>query len=414
MRLICWTASMGSRPPASIVLALAAALCVAAPARALEPLAAPDANPPSAFAAYWLALAWKEHPPKGPQAAKGIVFWSHGVDGNKPQYYSPPNDAVRRLARAGFDVVKIQRNPTHENRWTGAGLEHVADLVRRAEAAKAEGYARVAAAGQSYGGIISIEASARTAAIDTVLAFAPGHGSDATNGSNLRRYDSLTEMLLDALAEMKAGRAAIMVAAGDQLHPNEIRGPRVQNALTRRGIPFISFDERMPIRGHGAGSTRQFDAWFGDCLLRFVEAATPPPGETVCPPVQQTRFFLPDDARPKAPAAALAPEIAGMLGVWRGTPDPSNGQEWMVLITEVGAESARWWLATDSGPLQTLSMNGAWWTAKRDGQAFFARNSGGFAHYVSLAAGGDALDWAVYDSAGKLRWSAKFTRSALE
>ena len=62
----------------------------------------------------------------------------------------------------------------------------------------------------------------------------------------------------------------------------------------------------------------------------------------------------------------------------------------------------------------SLSMSGGWWNAKRDGGAFVARNTAGFSHWVSLAPGGDALDWALYDPAGKLRWNARFTRSAVE
>jgi hypothetical protein len=247
-----------------------------------------------------------------------------------------------------------------------------------------------------------------------VLAFAPGHGSDATNGSNARLYDNLTDMLLDALGRMQARRAVVLVAAGDPLHPHEVRGPRVQETLGRLGIPFLDFDERMPIRGHGAAGTRQFDAWYGECLQRFVDAAAPAPGEAECPAAATVRFFLPDDGRPKPAASGLAPELAGMLGAWRAAPDPATGQEWLVLITEVRPDAARWWLATDSGPQRTLSMSGAWWTARRDGGAFVGRGAGGFLHYVSLAASGDALDWSLYDAAGKLRWRASFTRAEPE
>ncbi len=43
-----------------------------------------------------------------------------------------------------------------------------------------------------------------------------------------------------------------------------------------------------------------------------------------------------------------------------------------------------------------------------------ARNTAGFAHHVSLAADGEALDWVVYDLAGRQRWAARFMRSALD
>src|SRR5262245_47162790 len=83
----------------------------------LAPLAAgaqPYDPPPSNFTAYWEVPGFKDHPYLGPEKAKGAVLWSHGVAGQQIQYSAPPPDVLRDFARTGWDIIKIQRNNTHE------------------------------------------------------------------------------------------------------------------------------------------------------------------------------------------------------------------------------------------------------------------------------------------------------------
>ena len=102
--------------------------------------AQPYAPPPSDFTAYWDVPAFKDFPYKGPAQANGVLFWSHGVAGKDPQYHVPPPEIIKDFARAGWDVVKIQRNNLHENGWTASGRQHVADLVERVKKAHEQGY----------------------------------------------------------------------------------------------------------------------------------------------------------------------------------------------------------------------------------------------------------------------------------
>lgn len=334
-----------------------------------------DGGPPN-NAAYWTVPAFADKLPQGPTKAKGIIFWSHGVSGQLPQYQYPTPPLMRQFANAGWDIIKINRNPIYENSWINAGLQHAADLSRRVDAARKEGYSSVVAAGQSYGGAISIEASARNAKIDAVLAFSPGHGSDARNFSVHRRFDMLTDMLIEAIARAQAAKLVVLVAENDDLHPFELRGPKIRAALTKK-TAFVLFDESMPIKGHGAGQTNQFAAWYGVCLRRFVEAAAVT-GETHCRAPEPTPQFLPiTNYRPPNRAANNETTAAGMLsGTWVGAfPDTPTvrGQEVAIYFQTVAENEIKLLYMLGAGPENTLSMSNSLLTLQRDGTRFVTK-----------------------------------------
>src|SRR3990167_3862228 len=74
-------------------------------------------GPPSSGTAYWEEPAFKDYPYRGPNGATGVLFWSHGVAGTAIQWKYPPPPLILRFAREGWDVVKFQRNNTHERGW---------------------------------------------------------------------------------------------------------------------------------------------------------------------------------------------------------------------------------------------------------------------------------------------------------
>lgn len=307
---------------------------------------------------YWLEYGFCDLPPRGPRAAKGVILWSHGVAGDRPQYHYPPPPLMRRLARDGWDVLKIARNNLSERGWVASGARHVRDLLERIRAARAQGYARVIAAGQSYGGAISLEAGARTDQLHAVLAFAPGHGSDARGGSSTRIYDNLTGYLREAVEGQKGGRIVVLVAESDDLHPFELRGPKLRDSLRKIGRPFVLFDESLPIKGHGAGATLQFDAWYGGCLAVFVAAdSAPAPGETTCKgPDPLPRWLLPPGRIADA-AAGDAPEaLARYLGRWEGA-FPNTGIEVTVAVRRIDSGNAEVVYASGAGAQRSLGMS---------------------------------------------------------
>jgi len=129
-----------------------------------------------AFAQYEVVQGFDDLPPKGPGTALGIVIWNHGLSGNNDQARFPPPNYVRSLHAAGWDVVRIKRDGLSEGGgWTTGGLRHVARTVEEVQRAKAQGYARVILAGQSYGGSITLEA-ARRVEVYAIVPSAPGTG----------------------------------------------------------------------------------------------------------------------------------------------------------------------------------------------------------------------------------------------
>src|SRR5262245_40550253 len=170
---------------------------------------------------YWTEYGFCDLPVKGPRAAKGLVLWSHGVSGDKEQFRNPPPPVVRRMQLAGWDVIRINRNNLSEKGWTTSGPRHRDDAIERVRAARAQGYAKVVLAGQSYGAMISLEANAKASDIDGVLSFSPGHGSDADQGGAGGRdnYRNLNRYLLETVAAQKGGRVVVLIADGDRLHP---------------------------------------------------------------------------------------------------------------------------------------------------------------------------------------------------
>lgn len=317
--------------------------------------------------AYWTEYAFCDLPIQGPGRAKGLVLWSHGVAGKTDEYRNPAPPFVRKLAHAGWDVVKVNRNGLHESCagggsfaqcWVG-GARHVDDLVQRTRQAQAQGYARIVAAGQSFGGAISAEANAKAPGLfHAVIATSPGHGSDAGSGSSTRGvYYTLDQQLLDVLQKQRSGRIVISLPPGDQLHPNRYGdpiGPKVNRILVSSGLAFVQFDESLPISGHGAARTNQFAAWFGDCLREFVDPARmPPPGQTRCPPPSPLPAFLLPVAL-KVPTAGTA-GLSRLLGWWQGTFDGSRA-EVAVVVQEATPQRVSLIYASGAGPNRNLSM----------------------------------------------------------
>jgi hypothetical protein len=373
--------------------------------------------PPSAWTAYWDVPAFKDHPYKGPAAARGVMFWSHGVSGKLEQYGSPPPEIVRDFARAGWDVVKIQRNNLHENGWTASGVKHVADLVERIEKAHAQGYRRIIAAGQSYGGAVSIEASARTDKLFAVFATGPGHGSDTcgrVTGSQGggRIADTLQRQLSDAISRMRVPRAIVVMAEKDECQGFNDPGPAIRAGLAAAPGSYVFLDASMPLAGHSAAYLAQFRAWYGSCVQRFLDPDLEPQDkETRCPhPAAGTKFLFPKDYRLPA-ATASDPVVGAWSGVLARTPyGSSDGQEICVAVETRDTDGLRTLVAFGAGPERRLSMTSVRHQLRPDGESFVFTNASGSYRMTLAPRGRDAFHVEILTGSGKTSFTADLTR----
>jgi pimeloyl-ACP methyl ester carboxylesterase len=402
------------------VLRVAGVIAVGLAAIGASDLAAQPYDPPSSnFTAYWEVPGFKDHPYQGPEKAKGAVLWSHGVAGQQIQYTAPPPDVLRDFARAGWDIIKIQRNNTHEHGWSASGTKHVAYVVERARKARAEGYKQVIAAGQSYGGAISLEASARSDDFFGIIAFAPGHGSDAcgTNaGFSARRIsDNIQRQLIDSIHAAKAPRVVVLMADGDECQGFNEPSRIINDALQRIPGRFLQFDASMPVRGHGAASTAQFRAWYGRCLLDFLDPAKEPATkQTYCPHPPSPRFLL--DAGYKFPVAPsnAAQANAKLIGAWGGqlVADAianDRGQELCVAVEAASPQQVAGLAAFGTDPDRKFSMTTVKRTFTPDGDGFVYK--GNNAYRMALTpSGDDSLRVTITSADGTRRWSSTLKR----
>lgn len=338
--------------------------------------------------AYWLEYGFCDQPVKGPAAAKGLILLNHGVNRDLPQYQFPVPPVVARLVRDGWDVVKLNRNNLYEscrnssgtalNCWT-AGTKHVDELIARARQAQGQGYQRLIVAGQSFGGAIAVEANARAPGLFyAVLATAPGHGSDAPTGgssSTSGAYYTLDKQILDSLAGQKNGRIVVAFSPYDHYHPNRDSDPiwpKARQVLQGTGRPFVLLGEGSPINGHGAGTTPQFDAWFGDCIGRFLDPAQAPAGETRCPPPASPPAFLLPAGLTVPPPSSSGP--ARFLGRWQGKLDQIN-QQALIVVDQVNGDTASYIYALDAGPNREFNMVSMRYAARIEGDRLRQQNS---------------------------------------
>ena len=362
-------------------------------------------DPPDGSPAYWETPGFKHNSIDGPKDARGILFWSHGVNGKNVQWKSPPPKFIKMFATNGWDIVKINRNNLHECGWTCSGVKHVADLKARAEKARAAGYKQVIAAGQSYGGAIALEAATTPGLIDVVIAAAPGHGSDACGSGTggARIADSLTDDLVRTISGVKSPRIILTMAGGDECMGFNNPTNALRTALVKNGAQFLFLDSTMPIRGHLAARSNQFDAWYGLCLYSFADPhSTPEDIETKCAaPVPVPRYLLPYGfALPDTPDG----NPASLVGGWSGEYDLGRQRTRNICVaitheTDDSIQGPSFWGA---GPKNKLSMNRSGardYEKTGDGEYLYRR--GKYRMKLSRTDSPDILDLLIVTGSGR-------------
>jgi len=234
-----------------------------------EPPAAPLPTAPLAVAEHWVLHPDGRFLQHGPVAARGAYLWAHGrARGGADSRGDQPQPHVRAFNNAGWDVLRLDRDPTTDT--TEAGAAAMREAVRDLREA---GYRRVVAGGQSRGAWNALQALAEPGLVDGVVAIAPAaHGP---RGSPAHAY------ALDDLAAVVAGassadaRVAVVVFADDEYDPDPDGRAAILAELAPRVGGLWLLDRPVGIVGHGGGMAFEFTTRYAPCLLSFVEGGPP-------------------------------------------------------------------------------------------------------------------------------------------
>lgn len=225
-----------------------------------DPLSIPP-TPPEAPAIGALTPS-PYYPQRGPRAAAGLVIWSHGVTAGSDNTNGPPHGYINRLRDAGYDVYDFDR------RWPDYRKD-LATLQAAVQAVRAEGYQRVIVAGQSVGAWLSLEAAAKGAPVDAVIAAAPARFGKEVGS---RRRDNNRDELMPVLEKLRERNVAVtlMFFTGDEYDPGGT-SLRARDVLSHGGAARVLLLDAPPgITGHGGGASLKFVLTYGDCIRDFV------------------------------------------------------------------------------------------------------------------------------------------------
>ena len=241
-------------------------LAVVWPGRAWQPAPAP---PPLVDGLNYGFVPDKRFLWHGPQAARGVVVWSHGRAGDVDYRGVQPPAFLRAFNNAGFDVIRFDRAPLADDALRAAGwLRDELPALRRA------GWRLIVAAGQSRGGWTSLQMLDTAGLADVVIAAsAAAHGSGSS--TNLAgQNDDLRQMVADA--ERSRTRVAFIQFSADPY----LSDPGTRVGLVERLRPkeaaLLLIDRPPGLSGHLAAGTTLFASRYGACLLGFATAPTPP------------------------------------------------------------------------------------------------------------------------------------------
>jgi hypothetical protein len=257
-------------------VALLLSLCVAgctAPATALDPAPVASGGVPGPLieTINYAIVPDQRFIWHGPAAAAGIVVWSHGKGGFGVDLRGvEPPPFVHRLNNVGYDVVRFDRAPFADETERAAGW-----LRSSLASLRQDGYRRIIAGGQSRGAWNSLEMLHTAGLADVIIALAPAREGTAS-GINLRgQSDDFRAMLSD----LPHGDARVAMAQFDRdlfMGSADERRALMERLVAPSVSALLLIDRPPGLRGHSAGTGKEFDAAFGECLVQFATAPTPP------------------------------------------------------------------------------------------------------------------------------------------
>lgn len=231
--------------------------------------AAPPAPPaPLAGGPGWALAADRRFLWQGPRQARGAYLWAHGRSpGGADSRGSQPQPHVRAFNNAGYDVIRLDRDPATDETEAGAAWMRAALAELRGR-----GYARVVVGGQSRGGWNALQALDTPGLADAVIAIAPAAHGPRGSPAHAWALDDLRRVV--AAARSPGARVAVANFAGDEFDPDPDQRAAILGVLAGRSAGLLMLDRPAGIAGHGAGADWRFTLRYATCLLDFAEGRT--------------------------------------------------------------------------------------------------------------------------------------------
>ncbi len=246
---------------------------------------------------YWLEYGFCDMKLFGPEQARGVILWNHGIAGTQVQHAAPPALALRLLQARGWDVLKLNRHNLSEgaDSYRRAGERVVEEIKTQ----RARGYRKIVIAGQSFGGRVALEVGTTSSDLFATIAMAPG--METTIG-NSRTQGPTDERLRLAKSE----RVAVVFPGRDELFGNPDRGKTAGPILAATGRPYLMLDERAGLSGHGGATGGNFALRYGHCLQEFLSAPVLQAGPFACLLGESIVLWAMVDAGGVGPSMVLA------------------------------------------------------------------------------------------------------------
>jgi dienelactone hydrolase len=195
---------------------------------------------------------------KGPQAAAGLIVWSHGYLPGKDSSHSAPQGEVAYFTSKGYDLYRFDRE------WIRDILGDASDFANAVRQAKSMGYRRVILAGQSNGAWTTLEAVRRGAPADGVISVSAAHHGEVKGMRDVSVARSDWQQLMGAL---KPGPRIIVGRTDD-----------ASAAFAKSGVDSIVIAYPPGFSGHDAANDNAFPRKYGTCMHAFIESdARQPP-----------------------------------------------------------------------------------------------------------------------------------------
>lgn len=198
---------------------------------------------------------------KGPQAAAGLIVWSHGYMEGIDATKSAPQGQVAYFTAEGYDLYRFDREWIRD--WPGDATQ----LVEAVKQARAMGYKRVVLAGQSAGAWISMAAAMRGAQVDGVISVAAAHHGVVQKMTDVTRARSDWQQVVRGI---KPGPRIVVVNFEKDDYDVGGRMDDARSAFAASGVDAIVISDPAGFTGHGAANASAFPRKFGACIYNFI------------------------------------------------------------------------------------------------------------------------------------------------